>query len=688
MRAPGERDQGTGLALAVFCLLFALSAACSEENLALLPESIMPEQEDELPDLLSRDPFPAPVLPRVPADLLAQAEAYRVYQAEGNNGANSRTSARWIYQVEASSPDAPEVAEVFLKSSLLERLKGSPPASFANLNQRIKSDLEDARAVMHSFAYYDGRCWSRITQESEELLEEASGEGSFTRHVLVRRVTVWIHFRLGQQFTLGRSVINIGDADEQLTSVLSSRGRNLTSLADAGLADGEPATTQAVLEAVARSKNILRNSGYPFAEITGTRYLVDHDHKTLEANISLMAGPFCRMGDLEIQGENRVSRAYLEAMRTWRPGQVWRENQAERFVDNLRRTGLFQTLEVSPGESASGEDLLPVVLTLSPAPERTLSGALKYNSDFGAGVESSWTHRNFSGHGDELKLDMPLWQDMQIFFTQYRRPFVGSPAQDFVAQAALRNEDVKAYSLSSLSVAAGLERRFSRKVSGSLKVSAEAGRLTAADEPRREYTLFGLPASLAYNDTNNPLDAVSGVKLNFALGPYVGTYGDKFTALRGRFDIGTYLPLIAEENTLTLALRGSIGSVMGAKAEGIPTSIRFYSGGGGSVRGYAYQSLGPRNRHDEPLGGASLMEFGMETRWKINETWGITTFVDAGMVYPESTPDFQESLRWGAGIGLRYYTVIGPLRVDLATPLTPRSGDGVLQLYCSIGQSF
>ena len=139
---------------------------------------------------------------------------------------------------------------------------------------------------------------------------------------------------------------------------------------------------------------------------------------------------------------------------------------------------------------------------------------------------------------------------------------------------------------------------------------------------------------------------------------------------------------------MVLALRGALGAVTGASAQQIPPSVRFYSGGGGSVRGYAYQSIGPRDKDNKPLGGNALVETSTEMRWKLSPEWGLVAFVDGGTAIDEPLQDANLNMRWGAGVGVRYYTAIGPVRLDLATPLNPRSDDDALQVYISIGQSF
>jgi len=134
--------------------------------------------------------------------------------------------------------------------------------------------------------------------------------------------------------------------------------------------------------------------------------------------------------------------------------------------------------------------------------------------------------------------------------------------------------------------------------------------------------------------------------------------------------------------------RAAAGSLTGENVRNIPASLRFYSGGGGSVRGYKYQSLGPHDRNGDPLGGLSFTDVSLEARFRITESFGIVPFVDGGMVYETTMPDWGRDLSWGVGLGFRYYTLIGPIRLDIATPLQDRDNNKAFQIYLSIGQAF
>ncbi len=201
-------------------------------------------------------------------------------------------------------------------------------------------------------------------------------------------------------------------------------------------------------------------------------------------------------------------------------------------------------------------------------------------------------------------------------------------------------------------------------------------------------TLFGVPAFILRDITDDPLDPTEGSRLRFAPTPYVGWYQTSQHFMTDELSATTYHSLDPERRYI-LAGRAKVGSLVGESRSSVPADKRFYAGGGNSIRGYPFQKVGPLDDQRDPIGGRSLVEFSAELRARIWGNFGVVPFIDGGTVFSSAVPDFSETLRWGAGLGLRYYTAIGPVRVDLATPLNPRKDvDDPFQFYISLGQSF
>jgi translocation and assembly module TamA len=565
------------------------------------------------------------------------------------------------------SPADPFLAERLAEVSRLALMRDQP-ADLATLNQRLAVSLTEAKSLLNNQGYYEGRATGH--------LEKPSGD----------KVAVVVTFDPGPRYKFGPAKVltsgpvplNAPDAPPPL------------SLARVGLEDGAPALADDMLKAVELLVEAWRNRGYPEARVQNSRYFVNRAARELEAEITLAPGSFTRLGPVLVSGEAPVDQDYLDALKTWRDGQPWNQALVEEYLSTLRRTGLFQSVEMvaAPGRPTTDEgETRPVRLALTAAAARTVGGQINYDTDFGLGVKVYWEHRNLLGHGDRLRLDLPVWKDLQELTATYRYPFLFRPDQDFIARGGLLHQDTEAYRLWSGSLAAGLERRLSPRWRTSLTGYLEGGSLEDPDRDRREFYVVGLPITASYDRTNDLLDPTRGVRLNLMTAPYTGAYYEDFQVFRARLEGQAFLPLGTPR--VVLALRGLWGGLWGIDdSQEVPSSLRFYSGGGGSVRGYDYQSVGPRNDRNEPLGGLAQVETGAEARLRFTESLGAVAFIDGGTVYARADDRLFQELLWGTGAGLRYFTPVGPVRLDVAVPLDRRQGDSPWQLYLSLGQSF
>ncbi len=670
----------------VIVLTLYLSTGCAGQE-PLLPSLKEDERgvqttETAAADLLAGDPQGPLPAPNLPPQLTAAAA-----QSAPHPTPPTTTQPAINYNVIAASPPVPELAAAFLDNNSLSRLQDVPLHTLTGLFQRLKNASQEAKDLLHAHGYYDGEVRASLKSPDgkelshdaliSQIKSESNGQGP--------RITAELTFVPGPLYHVGRTTVTPTNPEQVA-------GRPITAnlprtLADAGLAPDAPAESTAVLAAVDSVRAIYRNNGYPQAEIASTRYVLNHAQKVLEADVTVNAGEFAFMGDIVVRGENGwITENYLKCLRTWEPGEPWNQDKVEAYREALRRTGLFQSIDLDPGDDADVQGRKAVLAALKPAPPRTVGGSINYDTSFGIGVQAFWENRNFTKRGDLLRAEASVWQDLQEVIAKYRLPFAFGRDVDFIAQAGAVNQNTDAYELQAARAAAGIEYRLTRRWSLTAQGTAEGGRTKTPDEPRRSYMMLGLPLGASYSSANSLLDATRGSRMLFTLAPYNGFYDGNFTALRSRLDLHHFQPLVGDD-TLILALRASLGSLWGVDSQAVPPSIRFYSGGGGSVRGYQYQSLGPRNSDNNPLGGKALLEVSMEPRWKINEEWGLVAFLDGGMIY-DDFKDYGQDLRWGAGLGIRYYTAIGPVRFDVATPLNPREDDDSLQFYISIGQSF
>jgi translocation and assembly module TamA len=250
---------------------------------------------------------------------------------------------------------------------------------------------------------------------------------------------------------------------------------------------------------------------------------------------------------------------------------------------------------------------------------------------------------------------------------------------------AYLNQDLPAYRLQSARAAAGIERPVWDDWIGGIGLSLEKA-ITEQRDRNFDQLLLGVPLSLKHDTSDDPLDPKHGMRLTVNVTPYASLGdGPSFLDLRAR---ETIYQSLSEDGHWIAAGWVGLGSIVGAQRDQLPRSRHLFAGGGGSVRGYAYQFAGPLDRHDDPIGGMSLIELGGELRIKVTDTIGIVPFVEAASVGKTSAPTLSD-LFVGAGVGLRYYSSIGPIRFDVGTPISPRrSADAPVQIYVSIGPAF
>jgi translocation and assembly module TamA len=645
------------------CLLFLTSimfaASCGKDMEArpiLVPGG---QTEAEAYTLLNSDPGGPIRKPSVPSNLRDLAL--------GTERDRRGKTERIDYVLEVNSPDLPEAADIFLKTAELSTMKDKPIFSPFLLATRLRNGQKTGQDILNSLGYYDGTCEGRLEKTDSDPGNK-----------------VVVTFTPGTRYLVGETRVAVDPS----AGPPPAHGYPPLTLANAGLKTGDPAVAASVVAAVERIPDLWGNLGYPFAALSGTRYVLDKDKKVLDVEATIVPGEFTRMGRLVIVGDSPVREEFIQNSVNWRHGEPWNQDLIERFQDALFQRGIFKPLTVERGSVEHPDGTRDIVLRVEAAPLRTVSGSLNYDSDFGPGIDLAWEHRNLTRWGDKFRVEMPVWQDLQQLGVQYTRPYFFSKRQNFLASISFLNERADAYNLQSMSASAGVERQLSRHLTGTLLATLERGTLDEFVDSKEGYQIIGFPVTLDWNWANDLLDPTTGSRLKVLVSPYNGHYTSDFNVLKTRVDANQYFSL-REDGFLVAAFRVSLGAITGDEARYLPTSMRFFSGGGGSVRGYRYQSIGPLNNKGKPAGGGFITEASGELRWRFSDTMGVTLFVDGGQLYEEVEPSYLgKDLLWGGGLGFRYYTPFGPFRVDVASPLTPRDSDPDLQLYISLGQSF
>ena len=443
----------------------------------------------------------------------------------------------------------------------------------------------------------------------------------------------------------------------------------------------------------------LADAGYPFARIAPPDIVIDHATRdaTLAQRIDLgRRGVFGIITiDDAVKGMNEK---HVSLLSRFKPGDRYSNAGREDLRRALIQTGLFGAVGIKPvasGVRADGSETVNLDITGEAAPPRTVALSGGFSTGQGIRAEGSWTHRNLLPPEGGFTARAVAAQREQVAQVELRMRNFGQRDRQLLIAGGLTASQQFAFDAQTVGISASLAREsniiwqkdWTWSIGAQALVTRQRDRSVAGD-PRRTFTVIALPASVTWDKSDDLLNSSRGFRLTTRLSPEF-TLRDRsnFNYLKAQFEATAYQPL---GEKFVVAGRFHIGSIVGANRGVIAPDRRFYAGGGGSVRGYVFQGVGPRNADNVPTGGNSVAELALEGRYRFQafgQDLGVVAFVDGGGVSASTAPTF-DRLSLGAGVGARFYTGFGPVRVDIATPINPQRGDPRVVFYVSIGQAF
>ncbi len=459
---------------------------------------------------------------------------------------------------------------------------------------------------------------------------------------------------------------------------------------------GKTAASGLIREAVQAGIEGWRDTGHAKADVGSQDVVADHKANTLSADVRLAPGPRLRFGTLSVTGQQRMSERRILKIAGLPEGEVYSPELLKRSADRLRRTGVFKSVSLAEAEGVRAPDLLDITATVVEEKTRRYSIGAEIASFEGLDLSGYWLHRNLLGGGERLKVEAEIGnigaQSSGVDYVlgvSLDRPATFTPdttlgfttevghlaEEDFTADVATLGVNLSHFVSERLTARVGLEYSFA-------KVEDFFDTYT--------YKHFALPIGATWDSRDDKLDAKKGYYLDGEIRPFLG-YGITDSGVRLKADGRAYVTF-GEERPVTFAARGQIGAVLGgATILGTPRDYLFYSGGGGTVRGQPYQALGVEiaRIYGDKIGGMAFAAGTAEVRARVTSKIGVVGFADVGYVSPFDLGDEFGEWHAGAGLGLRYATGFGPIRVDIATPVkgSVDTGDGV-QFYIGIGQAF
>lgn len=554
-----------------------------------------------------------------------------------------------------------QLSETLDAASQLVQLKDKPPASNAALRRRVEDDLPRLKDVMQASGYW--------TPTLSYALETGADEKA--------KVTVTID--PGPLYHLASVAFRTPSGETPpLLQKLGPGG--------VGLDIGGPAASAPIVAAEQRITEQYGHDAHPFAKVTDRKAVIDVATHTMRVTYTVDPGAEVRFGPFAIEGLSRVDGDFAARRIAWKRGSPYDSRAVETTRQNLVKTGLFSAVRISHADAPNAQGEVPMTIDLVEGPPRSIGAGIAYNTNLGLGAQAFWQHRNLLGAGENLRVTAGAAQKQLGLALAFRKPDFVDQNQDFLTNAALLKQNTDAFDSFREQVFVGIERPLLPSLTADFGLSVEHARVTRSVLGNEDYTLFGVPFYIRHDTTDDLLDPTIGGRQTLTLIPYHSLSGPDLNFLSSRIEERHYQRL---DSTGRVVLAGfaALGSIVGASRDELPPDKRLYAGGAGSVRGYAFQRAGPLGAGNVPLGGASSVELGVELRYRITDTIGIAPFVEGGNVYDSDFPN-STNLLFGGGIGFRYYTVIGPVRLDLATPFQRRPGDGIVQFYISIGQAF
>jgi translocation and assembly module TamA len=608
------------------------------------------------------------------------------------------------YKVNLVSVGNNKIDDTLKETSDLRSLRSAPVSPFG-LIARAHADMDRLKTVLESFGYYE----SVVTIKINGMELSAPGLGAaLTALPKGTNANVEVSFNLGTLYQLRRIDIE-GEVPESINAP-----------AVLGLTTGQPAVAANVLAASARLQSTLQEQGYAFAKVPPPVAYEAADAPVLDLTFHVEAGQKVTIGEVRIEGLRRTHERVVRRRLTLQTGDLYRPSAIDRARHDLLALNVFGQVSVQIGTEADAAGGVPVTFVIRERPRHAVSLRAEYSSDLGGSGGATWTDRNVLGNADQLSfaasvINLGGSSTTGIGYdinTKYLIPDFLQRDQSLQVTVAAIKQHLEAYDQTSKSVGFSVTRKLSNVWSISMGVTAsdetisqivsvttDANGQVVEDRETFFYTLVAVPVALSYDSTNlvAPLDdPVHGIRGSLSVTPTlaIGHPNSTFiiTQLRAAafFDLAELLSTAPGGSVL--AARALLGKAQGASQLSLPPDQRFYAGGSATIRGFAYQSVGPKfPGTDNPTGGTAISAVGLEFRQRLFTTWGVAAFIDAGQT-SDTLRLIPNNLQAGAGVGVRYYTPIGPLRFDVAVPINPTPGEssvqGRYQVYIGLGQAF
>ena len=613
----------------------------------------------------------------------------------------SRTAISYSVTIDVAGGDS-GVKDAAKNASSLYKLLEDPPPDGDALARRATNDFGSVIDALWGLGYYNGTVAVALGDASLTIVSPNAAAFIRTAESYRNRAVAPVTIRVdpGPLFRLNAIRVVNGAGETLPPETLPDR--------IVGLKAGDPATASSLRAASARIVDYFRKQSRPLARVLSIAPVVNHETQTMDVTFVAAPGPVAPFGEATLVGPNSFSPAIARSFLYIQPGDPYSPRTVEDARASLREIPAVGGVRIVENKTLDAQGRLPYEVDIEDRLPYAVGASAKYSTYNGPAGQVSWEDRNVFGGAERLRLQADIFEAPPWYITStslrsfsindlggrisasFLKPALWGSRNDFLLDALGEKVSTSGvgfvgYQAEDADATAALRHRFSQNFWVQAGIEGQTG--VAKDSLGRvNYTLVGVPTSVNYDTTDSKLDPTTGVRLNASARGYGEFLGSTLTLADFKARGSAYYS-IDPDSRFVLAGRISLGGLAGATLNDIPANWRFYAGGGGSVRGYAYDSLGPRTIFGV-TGGRSAFDASAELRIKITDTIGIVPFFDAGNAFVTDFPNFSAPLYMSAGLGFRYYTAIGPIRLDVAFPFQRVPGNGPVAIYASIGQSF
>lgn len=582
------------------------------------------------------------------------------------------------YTVDLGSSGSGKIDETLQATAQLVTLREKVAVPPFALITRARDDIPRLQTALDSFGYYANKV--SIAIDGHALADP--GLSAYLDSVPPgQSVKVAVSIDTGPLYHLGRIGIDgaLPDADRRVL----------------GISSGDPAVAGNVLDAQTRLLSALQEDGFALAVVDAPSATADDERHLINLNFRVKTGPQVDIGAISFKGLKMVREEFARRALTIHPGDRYRPSTIEKARQALMAQGVFSGVSIRAADHLSEDGRIPLTFDVQERKQHAVTVSAAYSTDLGISLSTTWSHRNLFGNAEQLNLiasgsglgDSTTGLSY-LFSVQYIKPLFLDPAQTLEFDLSANRQSLDAYDQKAETLAGFLRRKLNDQWTASAGLSLMYDDVLQQGSDR-VYQLVALPLTASYDSTGIVdvlRDPTSGLRASAAVTPTQSFGASDLTFVVLQASGASYFDLAGDGRSV-LALRALVGTILGGSNLELPPDQRLYAGGSATVRGYAYQSIGPQFPDGNPVGAKSVNAGTVEFRQRIGEDWGGVAFIDGGQASENGAP-FTGTPHFGAGVGARYYTPIGAIRLDAAVPLTRIRGGDSFEVYIGLGQAF